>query len=630
MRVSARDARGPEEYDLDRHHATTRRRAGVGLRADWGAHRLERVELLGDRHAQDCVLDLGQLGEGRRSQRSADPARGLRPARRIDLEAHPAGIAEEGGDGDVGDRQGVAEAETSGRRLAFQIVEHRRDLLLERAVDHLAVALLAPHRGPDGDLVEEAPDEDVAHARVGELLQPAGARPVGDVLGKERWFGLLVLEVLADHRGVRQHEIAVDQHRDAPKRTQLREPVVAEERHDVVDLVGHALHLQAGQDLADIRRQVAADDQDWLHGAFHVSTTYVYTYINEQAQTIPQDAALRRPLGAGNLRRLEPATRRPAGDAVHGGAHGRSRRLLLAVRPDGRDRLGRRRHGERAGRAHGPRPVDVVAHPAHAGGRRPGRDRHRRKRPAQAHGVADRERRASARGRPRRLAAGPCRSRPAGFRRHRPPPDARGRRAMKGVLDSRAAWITASAALAIMTIAYGAPLVVVVAMKQIAAELQTNRSGPAGAGSLSYVGAAFGGIVAGWLAGRLGIRPIVIFGSTMVAAGLLLSAFGGMFELYVGHGIFMGLFGTSCMFSPLLTYVSLWFERRRGQAVALIASGQAVAGAIWPPLLQFGIDHVGWRHTMLWFGGFVLMSSVTITLIFLHRAPVAPSAMAGG
>ena len=201
---------------------------------------------------------------------------------------------------------------------------------------------------------------------------------------------------------------------------------------------------------------------------------------------------------------------------------------------------------------------------------------------------------------------------------------------MKSLLDSRTAWITASAALALMTIAYGAPLVVVVAMKQIAAELQTNRSGPAAAGSLSYVGAAFGGIVAGWLAGRMGIRPIVIFGSTMVAAGLLLSAFGGLFELYVGHGVLMGLFGTSCMFSPLLTYVSLWFERRRGSAVALIASGQAVAGAIWPPLLQFGIDHVGWRHTMLWFGAFVLVSSVALTMIFLHPAPIAPSATAGG
>src|SRR4030095_13702880 len=116
--------------------------------------------------------------------------------------------------------------------------------------------------------------------------------------------------------GVRQHEVAIDQHRDAPERAQLGEPVVAEERHDVVDLVGHALHLQAGQDLADIGRQVAADDQDWLHGSFQVSNTYVYTYINEQAQTAPQDAALRRPVGPGDLRRLEPAIGRPAGDAV--------------------------------------------------------------------------------------------------------------------------------------------------------------------------------------------------------------------------------------------------------------------------------------------------------------------------
>jgi MFS family permease len=201
---------------------------------------------------------------------------------------------------------------------------------------------------------------------------------------------------------------------------------------------------------------------------------------------------------------------------------------------------------------------------------------------------------------------------------------------MNGLLDGRTAWITASAALALMTIAYGAPLVVVVAMKPIAAELETARSGPAAAGSLSYIGAAFGGIVAGWLAGRLGIRRIVLFGSTMVALGLLVSAVGGLLELYIGHGLLMGLFGTSCMFSPLLTYVSLWFEKRRGSAIALIASGQAVAGAIWPPLLQYGIDRIGWRHTMLAFAAFVLVSSVALTVAFLHPAPIAASSGAGG
>lgn len=188
-------------------------------------------------------------------------------------------------------------------------------------------------------------------------------------------------------------------------------------------------------------------------------------------------------------------------------------------------------------------------------------------------------------------------------------------------LDSRTAWITATAALVILTLCYGAPLVSVVAMKPIAAELGTSRSGPAGAGAVVYIGAAIGGIVAGWLAGKLGVRRVVIFGGTMVAAGLVLSASGGMWELYAGHGVLMGLFGTACMFSPLITYVSRWFERRRGAAVALISSGQAVAGAIWPPLLQLGVDTLGWRWTMVAFAILVVVAVAALTIVFLHPPP---------
>jgi len=194
------------------------------------------------------------------------------------------------------------------------------------------------------------------------------------------------------------------------------------------------------------------------------------------------------------------------------------------------------------------------------------------------------------------------------------------------IIDSRKAWIAAWASLAIMTIAYGAPLVAVMAMKPIAAELGTARSGPAAAGFFIYLGAAFGGILAGWLAGRLGIRRVVMFGAVMVAAGLWLSASGGLFELYTGHGVLMGLFGTSCMFSPLLTYVSRWFEKRRGAAVALISSGQSVAGALWPPLLQLGIDTIGWRHTMMMFGVFVAVAAISVTALFLRTPPDAPAA----
>ena len=187
--------------------------------------------------------------------------------------------------------------------------------------------------------------------------------------------------------------------------------------------------------------------------------------------------------------------------------------------------------------------------------------------------------------------------------------------------DSRAAWVVAWAALAILTISYAAPLLSAVALKPIAADLHVARSGPSAAGSFTYIGAAFGGILAGWLSGWIAIRWIVMFGAAMLAAGLVVSASGGLLTLYVGHGVMMGLFGTSCMFAPLVTYVSRWFDRRRGAAVALISSGQSVAGAVWPVLFQAGINNLGWRHSMVLFGGFVIISIVLLALVFLRPPP---------
>lgn len=192
--------------------------------------------------------------------------------------------------------------------------------------------------------------------------------------------------------------------------------------------------------------------------------------------------------------------------------------------------------------------------------------------------------------------------------------------------DSRAAWVAACAALAILTIAHGAPLIATVSLARISAELATSRAAPAAAGSFTYIGAAVGGIVAGWLAGRVGFRPVVLFGAVMLAAGLFVSTLGGMPELYLGHGLLIGLFGTSCMLSPLVTYVSLWFERNRGSAVALISSGQSIAGTLWPMLFDYAINHVGWRQTMTIYAAFALTAVALLAVVFLNPPPaIAPA-----
>jgi MFS family permease len=202
--------------------------------------------------------------------------------------------------------------------------------------------------------------------------------------------------------------------------------------------------------------------------------------------------------------------------------------------------------------------------------------------------------------------------------------------AASATLDSRAAWVVATAALVILSIAYGAPLLAAVALKPIAAEFGTARAAVAAAPSFAFVGAAFGGIAAGWLTGWLGIRRIVLFGAVMLAAGLVISASGGIFQLYAGHGVLMGLFGTSCMFSPIMTYVSRWFDRSRGAAVAMISSGQSLAGAFWPIVFQAGITEFGWRRTMLVFGLFVGATILVLAAIFLRPPPQPLSSNAGG
>jgi MFS family permease len=73
---------------------------------------------------------------------------------------------------------------------------------------------------------------------------------------------------------------------------------------------------------------------------------------------------------------------------------------------------------------------------------------------------------------------------------------------------------------------------------------------------------------------RFGVRATVIFGSLMIAAGLLVAQSGDALSLLIGYGVFVGLLGNAGMNAPLYTYVSRWFDRRRGTALALLGSSQ--------------------------------------------------------
>jgi MFS family permease len=130
----------------------------------------------------------------------------------------------------------------------------------------------------------------------------------------------------------------------------------------------------------------------------------------------------------------------------------------------------------------------------------------------------------------------------------------------------------------------------------------------------------------GRLAERFGIRWTVIFGSCMICVGLAISTLGQPWQLYVGHGLFIGLLGNSGLNAPLYVYVSRWFDRRRGSALALISSGGYLAGFVWPMLFERGIAHLGWRSTMLIYALLQLIVIVPIALMYLRTPPEAAHA----
>ena len=180
-----------------------------------------------------------------------------------------------------------------------------------------------------------------------------------------------------------------------------------------------------------------------------------------------------------------------------------------------------------------------------------------------------------------------------------------------------------------MSMCYGAPLVAVVALKPIAADLGSLRSVPALAGSLAWLGSAVGGIVMARIAERVGVRWTVMTGALMIGAGLALSSQGGVWQLLVGHGLLIGLVGNGGINAPLYVYVSHWFDRRRGTALALISSGQYVAGALWPSLFERAISRYGWQHTMLLFAALAVAVIVPAAAVFLRPPPEAPAAGIG-
>ena len=184
-------------------------------------------------------------------------------------------------------------------------------------------------------------------------------------------------------------------------------------------------------------------------------------------------------------------------------------------------------------------------------------------------------------------------------------------------VDSGYAWMRLGVVLVLSIIGGVGMWSVVVALPAVQADFGVAR----GSASLPYtftmVVFGFAGILMGRLSDRRGIVLTVTTGTILIAVGYVLAGLAaslGQFTLI--HGLFIGS-GSSVFFAPIMADTSQWFERRRGAAVGIVASGNYVAGAVWPPVVQHFIATVGWRTTYIGIG--VCCAASMLALVALLR-----------
>jgi len=164
---------------------------------------------------------------------------------------------------------------------------------------------------------------------------------------------------------------------------------------------------------------------------------------------------------------------------------------------------------------------------------------------------------------------------------------------------------------------------VVVALPAVQAEFGVARGGASLPFTLTTIGFGVGGVAMGRLSDRFGIVVPVMLGAVALGLGYLLAAMAGSLSQFaLAYGLLIGMFGSASTFVPLMADISRWFERRRGIAVALCASGNYVAGTFWPPVVDLLIRTLGWRSAHVTIGVVCVVSMVPLALLLRAPAPV--------
>jgi len=191
---------------------------------------------------------------------------------------------------------------------------------------------------------------------------------------------------------------------------------------------------------------------------------------------------------------------------------------------------------------------------------------------------------------------------------------------MQNPLDSAYSWRRLALSVVISTVGSIGMWAIILVLPQVQKDFGIDRGDASLAYSATMVGFALGNFILGRFVDRYGIYLALVIAAIAQASGFALAAMTSNFWLFILlQGSLIGV-STAVTFGPLIADVSHWFHRRRGVAIAAIASGNYLAGSIWPLLLNNVLAEQGWRAA--YFVLAIAMIVIMLPLSFgLHRRP---------
>ena len=153
-------------------------------------------------------------------------------------------------------------------------------------------------------------------------------------------------------------------------------------------------------------------------------------------------------------------------------------------------------------------------------------------------------------------------------------------------VESRYAWMRLGASTLLSAIGNAGMWSVVVVLPALQSEFGVARADASLPYTLTMIGFACGSVVVGRLVDRFGIVTPAVVGTLALALGYVAAGHASSLWIFaIVNGALIG-FGGAATFGPLIADISHWFVRRSGIAVAICATGNSLAGTVWPPLIQ--------------------------------------------